>query len=206
VSGRPAARRRRFSEAEVAELMRPLPSIAELLQRPEPPPLDPVEIPAWVYEVPSWVKGQGLEKLTRPAGQGEFPAPALQLPRRLTVVDDDGEHRFEFVPDFGGALVVYGKGFGPDARGFSEGCLGRFSPFGSQSIAIEGDADGRHLVVVEGPDATTRVIEIDEREVPSLHVEVVTPDPAQPWLLKSDVAAFRLDRVLSLELVDVAEG
>jgi hypothetical protein len=63
----------------------------------------------------------------------------------------------------------------------------------------------RILVVVEGPDATERVIPVDEREVPSLHVEVVKPGEREPWILRTDTTAFRLDRVLRLELVDVVE-
>jgi hypothetical protein len=178
--------------------------------------------------VPGWVRGEGLE--TREPGFGDAGPPA-QRPRRLTVVALDefqvshdeletlgaceASHAFVFDPQLGGALVVYGKGRGPDARGFSEGCLGRFSPFGTVSIGIEGDSAGdespapaecRRLVVVEGPDATERVIPVDELQPPSLYVEVVKPDEREPWLLKTDSTCFELQRVLNISLEDVAEG
>jgi hypothetical protein len=216
---------RDYSAEEIAWLMSTGPSVAELLQRPEPPPLQPVVMPEWLLAPPAWVRGEGLERWTREPGGSDFPPPALQLPRRLTVTALDelrvpfreldptpaepepSVHVFTFTSDHGGCIALYQGG--RDAMLDDVNCAGRFSPFGSVSIVLEGDVHAvtRTLVVVErtASELVERVIPIDEREVPSLHVEVVKPDEREPWILKTDVAAFRLDRVLSLELVDVAE-
>jgi hypothetical protein len=224
-----AARARRhardWSPEEVAALMSPDPSIESLLERPELPPVRTVEMPPWLMQPPAWVKGQGLERWTREPGTSDFPPPALQLPRRLTVVYRDEPRvyfseldpsaseqvsdvigQFTFDPQLGGALVVYGGGRGPDPLDRELGCLGRWSPW-VVSIELAGDDADRRLVVVESdPDRTTRVVPLDEREPASLYVEVVKPDVAEPWNLVTDTSAFLLSKVVSLELTDVAEG
>jgi hypothetical protein len=163
-----------------------------------------VTVPTW--PVPGWVKGEGLEAFIRKPGFGD-QGPPLQKPRRLTVVarDELGEGKleertFEFAPDCGGAVIVYGDGRGPDPADPLAGCLGRFSPFGSHSMTMEDDP--RRLVVVEGPDAIERVIVVDELAPQTVHVEVVRPDVKEPWLMRTDSTSFRLDRVLSLSLED----
>jgi hypothetical protein len=203
---KPRRRSRDYSPEEVAALMDPLAPVSLERRPPQFPSLPPVAVPPWVNEVPRWVRGQGLEHLIAKPGSGD-PGPPLQTARRLTVVArdelDEGkleERTFEFVPDYGGCVVVYGGGRGPDPLDPSAGCQGRFSPFASASMELL--PDPVRLVVVEGPDAIERVIVVDELAPQSVHVEVVRPDEREPWVLKATTESFRLDRVLSLSLED----
>jgi hypothetical protein len=202
---KPTRRSRDYSPEEIAWLTDPGESVAQVMA---PPPSESygagtVSVPVW--DPPSWVRGVLSEALIRQAGWGDQPPPVPE-PRRLVVVDDEGEHRFEFDPQLGGQVVVWGAGRGPDARGEGDGCLGKFSPFGTVSMRLEDDSriGVKKLVVVERAlsEHIERVIPIDPLAPPSLFVEVVRPDPREPWVMRTDTTSFALAKVVSVALED----
>jgi hypothetical protein len=201
----------KLSAEEIEEIMRPSPSVQELLS--EAPPSESygastVKVPSW--PPPPWIRGEGLEHLIARPGSGD-PGPAPQAPRRLTIVTRDEldgtleTKVFDFSPDHGGSLSVYQGGRDqllPDVN-----CAGRFSPFGTTGMRIREEQDARYLVALEATavEPVERILFIDPIAPASLHVEVVTPSPAQPWVLTTATEAFRLDQVTSLELADVVD-
>jgi hypothetical protein len=195
------AKKRRYSADEVEALLAPL-------AEPEDEPAKALTVKP-NYSPPTFVPPP-LDYLppgvtARAPGVGEFPAPPpAPKPRRLRVVSvsplGQEQQVFEF-GDLGGFVTVYAHGRGPDPYWRDAGCLGRFSPFSTQSMALEGDELGRRLVCVEA-DGTERVVAIDEREPPSLLVEVVQPDEREPWVTKTRSQSFELSHVTVLVLED----
>jgi hypothetical protein len=208
---KPTRRSRDYSEAEVAALMSPETPLLELLQKPPSESFGSITIEVPTWPIAGWVKGCLSEQLIRQVGAGD-KGPVPQLPRRLTVVarDELDESKldtkvFEFDPQHGGQVAVWGAGRGPDARGEGEGCQGKFSPFSTVSMRLELSDGVGQLVVVEqlATEQVERTIVVDELSPPSLYVEVVRPDDREPWTMRVVTESFRLDRVTSLELADV---
>jgi hypothetical protein len=220
-------RPRRLSEAELAELAKPLPSVEELVaeaaaERASPsPPGGPAVVKMPEPVVPPWITGESAKPFIRKPGVGEMP-PVPEVPaRRLRVVAVDElreafraldptpsepepvTHEFLFDAQLSGAVTVVEHGKARDPL-TGEGVLGVFSAHGTSSMTIEGAGGDRRLVALErtATERLERVIPVPEREPPTLLVEVVRPDRAEPWRTVTDGASFSLAKVVSIELVD----
>jgi hypothetical protein len=207
VSGPRKSRPRRLSESEIADLLAPLPSAAELVAERPAPPARAATVSVPTVPPPAWITGASAQPFVRPPGVGEMAPIPEQRPRRLRLVVSDelatSQRTFTFSPDHGGCLVVLGHGASLDPLWGSPDCLGRFSPF-VPSMELLRDEQGCRLVVVDSdPARSERVITITESAPPSLLVEHVHPDAREPWVLKTSTEAFELTRVKSLELADV---